>query len=296
MAALLPPDHPDLETVLQLIVEHYEEEFLFSPFSKDASPAFVAALIWHGFLPMAHSSRSYMLPKIHRERCVIKPAEVHVGRQARKRAKQYRLTVDKAWGEVVTAVQRHTFTRRPGDNWLCQELVDAYEGVKALPEEQRRGVSFHSIELWHIETGTLAAGEIGYSVGGVYTSATGFCLKEGFSGAGTVQLAVLGRWLAKCGFELWDLGMVMDYKRELGVTVVPRKEWIRRLHEFRERRCSLTSPGENDPSLPELLGRELAGSAAMEVDAQTSKAAKPGSRDYGNLDENVPCTSARKAA
>lgn len=253
--SFLPPDHPDLEKLLPLIVESYEEEFLISPFTK-LSSAFTATLVWHGFLPMAVNlgrNGHYMLPKIHHERSLLVPSEVHVGRQTRKRAKLYRLSVDKAWAQVVDGVQKYTWTETPGDNWLCDELVSAYHGVQALSSKQRRGVTFHSVELWHLESGTLVAGEIGYTVGKVYTSCTGFCLKSGYTGSGTVQLVCLGRWLAKLGFELWDLGMEMEYKKELGSKNFPRKEWIRRLKLLRDSKCELRTPDDNDPTAQELL-------------------------------------------
>jgi hypothetical protein len=70
----------------------------------------------------------------------------------------------------------------------------------------------------------LVAGELGYSVGAVYTSLTGFATE---SGTGTVQLTCLGRWLEASGFLLWDLGMEMEYKFDLGAVLVPRHSFVR---------------------------------------------------------------------
>ena len=39
------------------------------------------------------------------------------------------------------------------------------------------------------------------------------------AGAGSVQLAALGAWLAERGVTLWDLGMMLDYKGKIGATV-----------------------------------------------------------------------------
>lgn len=233
MTLHLRPDRKDLDKVLPAIADRYDQEFLVSPFSKTAGPSFTAALVWHGYLPMASSHGDCMLPKIHYERCIVKPSEVHEAKQARKRAKHYHLTVNMAWDEVVRGVQRHTYTSKPGDNWLSTKLTEIYRGVASLPSPQNRGVVFHSVELWHKESGVLAGGEIGYTVGAVYTSATGFCLKDSHTGAGTVQLVLLGRLLAECDFEIWDLGMVMDYKKALGGIILTRQEWLSRLREFR---------------------------------------------------------------
>ena len=50
-------------------------------------------------------------------------------------------------------------------------------------------------------------------------------MKDKYPGAGSVQLAALGAWLVKQGFQLWDLGMELEYKLEMGARVVPRSDW-----------------------------------------------------------------------
>lgn len=76
-----------------------------------------------------------------------------------------------------------------------------------------------SMELW--EGDVLVAGELGYAQGGVYTSLTGAYVKA-HAGAGSVQLGCLGVLLRAAGFQVWDFGMAMGYKLELG-----GKEWLR---------------------------------------------------------------------
>lgn len=87
-------------------------------------------------------------------------------------------------------------------------------------------VRFHSIELW--QDGKLVAGELGFSVGGIYTSQTGF--RTG-SGTGSIQLFVLGQLLLERGCKLWDFGMEMGYKNDLGASTIPRAEWQRLARE-----------------------------------------------------------------
>jgi hypothetical protein len=36
----------------------------------------------------------------------------------------------------------------------------------------------------------------------------------------------LGKLLTKCGFEYWDLGMEMDYKRRLGAELMGRADFV----------------------------------------------------------------------
>ncbi|ETO09339.1 Leu/Phe-tRNA protein transferase [Reticulomyxa filosa] len=119
------------------------------------------------------------------------------------------------------------------------------------------GVKVHSVELWDVQTGKLVAGELGSSVGSIYTSLTGFVVKDDtqdnnnnnnnnisilkskktrsrYSGCGTVQLAGLGKLLQKCGFQLWDLGMTMDYKVALGGIELPRMQFLQKYRHLRD--------------------------------------------------------------
>lgn len=246
----------ELDRILPRIVDQGlpdGSEFLFADLADDTRTAeLVALLVWHGFLPMC--GMGMLLPKIHQFRCVMNPEELHVCKKARKRARGYHMTVDIAWDHVVQSIQEYTFTSHPGDCWLSDVMAHVYAGVGQVRSRWRRGgVRFHSVELWHTESGELVAGEIGYVCGSVYSSATGFSKKEKFPGAGNVQLSALGRWLQRSGFTLWDLGMELPYKRELGGKVVPRSEWARLVRATREREVRLISPSGDQASAPVLM-------------------------------------------
>merc|ERR1740121_160287 len=236
----------DLDRILPQLVDNGLPgggQFLVADLEKDEwLPRLVVLLIWHGYLPMG--GRGMLLPKIHLNRCLlISPGTVHMGRKVRRRAKGFHLTLDQAWPVVVKSVQEHTFTKQKGDCWLSDALSAVYQAANSVSREWRReGVAFHSVELWHTASGELVAGEIGYTCGAVYSSCTGFALKERFPGSGSVQLASLGRWLDRCGFEIWDLGMEMDYKLELGGKSVPRGEWAKHIRRLRNNVVSLRQP------------------------------------------------------
>jgi Leu/Phe-tRNA-protein transferase len=77
----------------------------------------------------------------------------------------------------------------------------------------------------------LVGGELGYTVGSIYTSLTGFSSRDS---AGSVQLAALGKLIFAAGFTVWDLGMAMEYKQSLGAQLVPRDDFVGMVHEARE--------------------------------------------------------------
>ena len=75
------------------------------------------------------------------------------------------------------------------------------------------------------------AGEIGYRVGRVYTSLTGFFDRHDpeLRNVGKLQLVLLARHLQAAGFAFWNLGQPeMQYKRDLGARVLPRPVFLRR--------------------------------------------------------------------
>mmetsp|Transcript_62177 Transcript_62177/g.115389 ORF Transcript_62177/g.115389 Transcript_62177/m.115389 type:complete len:293 (+) Transcript_62177:107-985(+) len=265
----------DLDRILPKLVDDGLPdggEFLIAEIERgERTPALIALLIWHGYLPMG--GMGMLLPKIHRARCVLKPQDVHCGRKTRRRAKGFRLSIDQAWPAVIAGIQEHTFTSQKGDCWLSKELAAAYEAVNTLDERKRHGVAFHSVELWHSETGELVAGEIGYTCGRIYSSCTGFALKEKHPGAGNVQLVALGQWLLMSGYALWDLGMELDYKLELGGNVIPRKDWADRVRLLRAESATLASPSDGDADAHTLAARYAEASANAQ--AQESSAPKP---------------------
>lgn len=85
----------------------------------------------------------------------------------------------------------------------------------------------------------LIAGEFGYTIGGVYTSLTGFCDREKIPGCGTLQLCYLGRWLQQCGYAWWNLGhppskTSMRYKADLGGKILSRKCFLEKWQSARD--------------------------------------------------------------
>lgn len=212
---------------LRRIVIPYHGDFCVSPVFH---PDVVCQLMAEGFLPIA--TEGLLLPKLHQHRCVIHlPNELHISKSARKKAKRYRSSFNQAFDRVVEGCrQQH------GINcWLIPPLVEAFAAihqkhpqgmlthiVDASSVQRISPVRLYSMELWD-DADNLVAGELGYTVGSIYTSLTGFTIQDS---AGSVQLLTLGRLLSRYGFKLWDLGMDMAYKQTLGSKLMPRDDFV----------------------------------------------------------------------
>jgi Leu/Phe-tRNA-protein transferase len=219
----------DFGECARFLADAYDGEYALFP-SIDPDSIEAAALA--AFMPMAariettDGPRAFLVPKLHLERCLLDPMLVSVTRTARRESARYSLSLNSAFREVAQAcVQTH------GDDWLVPELVDAFCELHDCRAARRIG--FVSVELWKAcgKDQELVAGELGYVIGKAYASLTGFSRA---SGAGTVQLAALGRALADAGVSVWDLGMPIEYKQRLGGRVLPRARFmpvLRRAYE-----------------------------------------------------------------
>ena len=191
-------------------------------------PEMVAGTCYHGCMPMGMEldGRQLLLIKCHEVRSVLDFANLHTSASTARRARGLSLEIDRDFRGCLDA----TVSAHP-DRWLVDRLC---ESLVSLHEAPLLGVSFHSIEVY--DGGELVAGEVGYGCGAVYTSLAAFHRR---SGAGSVQLASLGRILESGGFGFWDLGMDLEYKRRLGSHLLPWEEFQERFRGERDREATL---------------------------------------------------------
>jgi Leu/Phe-tRNA-protein transferase len=219
----LPTIEPgdDFGACAEIIASEWEEEFAFFPF-VDADVVEEAALA--RFMPMGlhleteSAKHDFLLPKLHLERCLLDPRTVRITKTARRESRRYMLSVNRGFRNVLASCER-----QHGSDWLVGDLVVS---MIALHEQRAvRRAGFISVELWLCKDDgpALVAGEIGYLIGSAYASLTGYSV---VSGAGTVQLAALGRLLAAVGVKVWDLGMEIDYKIALGARILSRSRFM----------------------------------------------------------------------
>eukprot|EP01126_Amoeba_proteus_P014266 TRINITY_DN1620_c0_g1_i5.p1 TRINITY_DN1620_c0_g1~~TRINITY_DN1620_c0_g1_i5.p1 ORF type:complete len:234 (-),score=48.09 TRINITY_DN1620_c0_g1_i5:212-913(-) len=193
-----------------------------------------------------------VLIKLHYERCVLHWPDLHFGKSTRKKSKQYKISCNTAYEQVVLGcVEQH------GDDWLCPPLRHVFIYMNKNPHLFH--AKMNSIELWKGDE--LVAGELGYVVGGIYTSQTGFYK---LSGTGTIQLCSLGKLLEMSGVVLWDFGMAMDYKMGLGGVTLPREEWLKFVVNHR-RDVLNPFPGQRGSSVGSTEGGEGGGDGDCDV-------------------------------
>lgn len=281
-----PQDY--LPAYLARDVQHSHSDF-FTSTSFD--PRLIAQLMYEGFLPIA--TPRYLVPKLHKKRCVVYPLDVeleledeqshndhdhgdqrvdphpqnhintmthkhtsaiHISKNSKKRSKKFLMTINQSFDQVVQGCHD-----QHGIAWLYPPIVDAFrvihQGSSLIQEQDKNSFSvrLYSIEVWSAATGELVGGELGYATGSIYTSLTGFA-KE--SDAGSVQLAALGSFLWQQGFEMWDLGMALDYKHDLGAHDMPRHEFVERVKEFRGKDVKLMKMAERQCCKSIILGGE----------------------------------------
>ena len=230
-----------LPNYLTPLVRFHHEDFYVS---HSFDPRLIVQLMVEGFLPI--STSSFLLPKLHVERCLLQlspTCNLHVSKSTRKKAKNFSLTINQCFERVVSGCRiQH------GINWLYPPIVNAFKEInKRTIETNGHGVDaflvdnstnkrcgttqvrLYSVEIWDTN-GDLVAGELGHSVGSIYTSLTGFSNQDN---SGSVQLLALGKLLLRCGFTYWDLGMEMEYKLKLGAELMRRADFVQKIHTTR---------------------------------------------------------------
>ena len=223
-------------------VKDMEEEFTFS---ISYEPKLLADFARYGFLPMCiqcAADLAAFTPKLHRNRSLLDFKDLYVSKNTRKKSKNFYVSIDECFDFCIQQC-----CKQHGDHcWFYPALIQSYRHIFDRNDQGGLlGVTMHSIEVWSND-GSVVAGEVGYAIAGVYTSLSGFKLLKS---AGTIQLSVVPAILKSCGFDFWDLGMHMKYKEKLGAKKTPRKEFVNRLFESKEKH-PVSVPLTLSPSLP----------------------------------------------
>lgn len=149
------------------------------------------------------------------ERMVMAPGEEKVSKSLRNilNRKQFKVTADKAFAEVIDHCQRIPRKGQEG-TWLNEEMKKAYL------ELHREGFA-HSIECWQDEQ--LVGGLYGVSLGKMFFGESMF---SKVSNASKVAFVTLSRTLQKMDFTLIDCQVYNSFLSSLGAYEISRGDFL----------------------------------------------------------------------
>jgi Leu/Phe-tRNA-protein transferase len=222
--------------------------------SFDFSCALFSQLAFEGYFPMSDDPANLvfvLIGKLSAERCVLDFDRLHVSKHVTRLAKNFDLLVNHSLEDVLSGIAR----QHKEENWLagpyCEILRRLWTRAEG-PRDPSFAAHVWCFELYDRASQELVAGEVGYVVGTVYTSLTGFRL-SGTRHCGSIQMVATGQLLRQLGFSFWDLDEPLPYKRDLGAVAIPRNEFLERFRSCRQARRP-NSPPESPNSAGALLG------------------------------------------
>lgn len=150
------------------------------------------------------------------ERGVLEPGRLTVHRSLRQACRRFEIRVDSAFAEVVDGCADPA---RP-HGWIDAQMRAAYVRL------HRAGFA-HSVEAWR--DGELAGGLYGVAMGGLFAGESMFFRARD---ASKVALVALADGLRDGHRRLIDVQWATPHLLSLGVSAIPRRDYLRRLPEL----------------------------------------------------------------
>lgn len=196
-----------------------DTEFLCS---RKMNVDMIKSAYWQGYFPWPDSSVDF-IPWAHpQQRGIIPLDEFHIPHMVKRMLKrgEFKLSIDTAFDAVVVEC-----SRRPGgeESWITPDIIRNYN-------ELHRDGWTHSIEVWNKDTGELAGGLYGVSLGKIFAGESMFFRQ---SGASKFALAALGTILPRCGVKILDTQMVTPTTELFGSRYISRDEYLILLRKLR---------------------------------------------------------------
>ncbi len=201
-------------------------------FSDDFSKEFYIKLAYSGFIStsLLEENQLYLLPEIQYEYAILDFKDLHISKKVKKllnKTNNYDFSINTNLDLVLEKIENY---HKP--SWLIREYKEL---IKDLFIYNHPTIDFKimSIELNDKITGELITGEIGYKIGSLYTSLTGFRSNEKkYDNWGTLQLVLLSKYLEKEKYSFWNLGHpYMKYKFDLGAKQYSREDFLNRWYK-----------------------------------------------------------------
>ncbi len=191
--------------------------------ADDFSPQFYIKLATAGFISTTtpYQGINLLLPEIQKEYALLDFKDLHISKKSKKLLlkNKYIITINNKLDQLIDKIQGH---HTP--SWISSEYKTL---LKQLANTQHNNFKLVSFELNDLDD-KLIAGEIGYVIGKTYTSLTGY-YDRNYSGYGTLQLILIGKYLENNGFDFWNLGHTCpEYKLQLGAKIYSRTDFLKR--------------------------------------------------------------------
>ena len=167
-----------------------------------------------GLFPWFDSDDEHILWWSPARRAVLRPGSMRVTRSLAKRIRNagFVVTMDEAFAAVVSHCSK---PRGDGaGTWITQRMQNAYLAL------HQAGYA-HSVEVWQDEE--LCGGLYGVSIGRVFCGESMFTRDKD---ASKIGFHALQRQLAQWEFSLIDCQIMNPHLASLGVTEIPRDEFL----------------------------------------------------------------------
>jgi len=194
--------------------------------SDDWSDEFYIDLAKKGFISTTYDTKDglVLLPELEFDYAILDFENLHISKKVKKLLTKddYKFSIDTRFDEVLESFERfHKY------NWLKGKYVEL---LKSLHLKKRDDFRLFSVEVSSKGDETLIAGEVGYIINNIYTSLSGFSLKEKkYDSYGKLQMVLLAKYLQKSGIKFWNLGHPhMPYKIQLGAKIYKRDDFLKR--------------------------------------------------------------------
>lgn len=209
-----------LPTLQEYIYSNMDMHFYWG---NDLSPEYYIAQAKAGFIATSTGSEEakILLPEMQYSYAVLDFENLHISKKVQKLLRRNKLQIE------ISSDLEQVFAgiaKQHADNWL----TSWYQSI--LMATQGKDDNFEPVAVVIKEDDSIVAGEIGYIIGKVYTSLSGFCSREkAYNNYGTAQLVLLAFYLEEKQFAFWNLGHpAFTYKRAMGVKEIGRLQFLKR--------------------------------------------------------------------
>ena len=237
MSTILNIEEEDLKSRRILDFIHHDGRSHFY-WTRDWSASLYSRLAYEGLISTSYETEKgeiVLLPEMQRAYAVLDWDNLHISRHIKKMIRKEagpRLTVNKNYPGVIKSIQEYH-----DPCWLTAEYISILDQLHRAEED---GCRVLSVELWD-HNDRLVAGEVGYQIGAVYTSLSGFCRRHsGGKNYGTCQMVMLAQKMFQHGMHFWNMGHPdMPYKIRLGAKVLEREDFLKIWKESRDTKLEI---------------------------------------------------------